>query len=111
MDWEFVARYGGRYTVLFGGGTVGVAYLLPSRIRPYALLGTITVGLLLMWRAAAGGKGGGPTLAQEPEAVSGLKSRDDSVVVHEENEPLGARKAFFALGLIVFGVGALVTLM
>ncbi|NEU58539.1 hypothetical protein [Halorussus sp. MSC15.2] len=112
MDWEFFARFLGQYTILFGGGTVGVAYLLPNPVGPYAILVTIAVGLLLIGRSALDG-GGAPMSGGNPAgSAHGLSEGSDGVFApRESDDPLGAGLLFYAIGLVGFGVAALVTLL
>jgi len=114
MDWEFLLRYGGRYTVLFGGGTVAVASLLPRPVAPYALLASVAVGVLLFGRAALAGGGGGPTTGGD--AISsglGLAASGNNRIfdARDDDAPAGAGSVFYALGLVVFGVVAIATLL
>ncbi|MFC4448492.1 hypothetical protein [Halorussus aquaticus] len=113
MDWAFLARFLGQYTILFGGGTVGVAYLLPNPVGPYAILATIAVGLLLIGRSALDGGGGAPMSGGSPAGSAyGLSGGSDGVFApRESDEPLGAGLLFYAIGLVGFGVAALVTLL
>lgn len=111
MDWNFLVRYLGRYTVLFGGGTVAVAYLLPGGVRPYALLSAVAAGVLLVGRAAFVG-GGGPTSGGDPAGAGlGLSGGNSDVLTAHDEEPADAGPLFYAIGLVVFGLGALTTLL
>lgn len=112
MDWEFLARHLGLYTILFGGGTVGVTFLLPDSVGPYALLAAIAVGLLLFGRAALDDGGAGPTSGGSPAgSAQGLAANSEMFAARDPDEPLGAGLLFYAIGLVVFGVGALATLL
>lgn len=113
MDWEFLARCVGKYTVLAGGGTVGVTLLLPESVGPYALLAAIAVGMLLFGRAALDGGGGAPMSGGSPAgAAHALESGSDGVFdPRDTDEPLGAALLFYAVGLVGFGIAALVALL
>lgn len=112
MDWNFLARYGGLYTVLGGGGTVAVAYLLPSAYRGYALLGAIAVGALLIGKAVVQSGGGGPMTGGDVIGSSiALEKGSDDVFDPQKGDPSGAGEVFYAVGLVVFGVVALSTLL
>ena len=113
MDWEFLARYGGLYTVLCGGGTVAVAYSLPSSHRGYALLGTIAVGMLLLSWAATGGDNTGTISGGDPAGASAaLSSRGSNDVFDSPTRNhSGAGMVFYGVGLLVFGIVALATLL
>ncbi len=113
MDWNFLARYGGLYTVLFGGGTVAVAYVLPPSVRGYALLGTIAVGMLLLARAATSGDDTGTISGGDPVgAAAALSARGSNDVFDSPTrEYSGAGMVFYGVGLLVFGIVAVATLL
>ncbi|UPV75770.1 hypothetical protein M0R89_06845 [Halorussus limi] len=113
MDWEFLAHYGGKYTVLAGGGTVTVAYLLPRPFGPYALIGAIAVGMLLIGRAALDGGGGAPMSGGSPAgSAHALSEGSDGIFApRESDDPLGVAPLFYAIGLVGFGIAALSTLL
>lgn len=113
MDWAFLVRYTGLYTVLLGGGTITVAYLLPNVVRPYALLVSIAVGLLLFGRAALSGGGGAPTSGGDPvgAGLGVTGNAGNEVFASRQSDPAGAGWVFYAVGLVGFGLIALVTLL
>ncbi|WP_227354133.1 hypothetical protein [Haladaptatus salinisoli] len=113
MDWEFLARYGGLYTILFGGGTVAVAYVLPPSVRGYALLGAVGTGLLLFGRAAVAGDNPTPTLGGDAEgAATALASAgSNDVFAARDRDHAGGASVFYGVGLAVFGIAAIATLL
>jgi hypothetical protein len=113
MDWQFLARHLGLYTVLLGGGTVGVTFLLPESVGPYALLATIAVGMLLVGKAAIDGGGTGPTSGGDAAGASlGLGGSGNGVFAARKDDGVAdAVSLFYAIGLVVFGIGALATIM
>lgn len=112
MDWEFLARHLGLYTVLLGGGTVGLTFVLPRTVGPYALLAAIAVGMLLFGRAALDNGGGGPTSGGSPAgAAHGLSENSAIFAPRDPDESLGAGLLFYAIGLVFFGIAGLVMLM
>ncbi|WP_435153995.1 hypothetical protein [Haladaptatus sp. DFWS20] len=113
MDWRFLAKYGGLYTILFGGGTVTVAYALPPSIRGYALLGAVAIGLLVLGRVASGGDNPGPISGGDPtSAAAALGNRGSNDVFDVTNRHhTGAGLVFYGVGLLLFGVAALLVLL
>ncbi len=111
MNWEFLARYGGLYTLLGGGGTVAVAYVLPSPYHAYGLLGVIAVGALLIGKAAVD-SGGGPTTGGDVVgSAAGLEARGDETFAARDSRPANAGQLFYAVGLVAFGLAALVSIL
>ncbi|WP_458204888.1 hypothetical protein [Haladaptatus sp. NG-SE-30] len=112
MDWRYLARSCGLYTILFGGGTVTIAYVLPSSVRGYALLGAIAVGLLLLGRAVSSGENG-PISGGTPAGASTALSSSGSNDVFDPPDRASARawSVFYGIGLLVFGIVAISTLL
>ncbi|WP_049970491.1 hypothetical protein [Haladaptatus cibarius] len=112
MDWNFLARNVGRYTILLGGGTVAVGYVLPPSIRGYVLLAAVATGMLLLGRAASGGDGAGVIRSGTPAgAATALGSAGSNDVFDPPNrDHAGAWSVFYGIGLLLFGMSTLLVI-
>jgi hypothetical protein len=112
VDWWVLARYLGRYTVGYGGGTVALAFLLPTTYRPYALIALVATGALLVGKAVVESGGAGPVSGVESGGAGlSLAARGESSVAPRETDPSGVGELFYAVGLVAFGVAALAHLL
>lgn len=107
MDWSFLARYGFRYTLLYGGGVATAAYLLPPTLRGYGILAVVALGALLVGKAAVGGGDTAMSSGEPGGAGLGLSVTGTNYYPSREGDPSGAAEVFFAVGLVVFGLVAL----
>jgi hypothetical protein len=107
-----LARYVAQYTVVYAGGTVVLAFFLPTTYRPYALIALVATGALLVGKAVVSSGGAGPVSGVESDGAGlRLAVSGDNSVAPRESDPSGAGELFYALGLVAFGVAALAWLL
>jgi hypothetical protein len=108
VDWQLVARAGGRYAVAYAGATVAVVALAG---RGLLLLGLVALGLLLLLFVAGGGgnvRMGTAAANAQSMGISGTTT--DPTENEEFHRAIDADLTllFYAVGLIVFGFAGMI---